>query len=66
MYSHFAGLGRCSITGGMMKGWVKDCRDFWVLCPTSISVATVTSSSQNAMGVGSENTAPGLDSLIQI
>lgn len=49
-----------------MKGWVKDCRDFWVLCPTSISVATVTSSSQNAMGVGSENTAPGLDSLIQI
>lgn len=66
MYSLFAGLRRRSITGGVMKGWVKDCRDFRALCPTSISVATITSSSQNAIRAVFESTTPRLDSLVQI
>lgn len=61
MYPLCAGLGRCSIAGGVMEGWVKDCRDFWVPCPTYVALAVLTSSSQDAMRVDSENVSPGLD-----
>lgn len=60
MYPVCAGLERCSITGGMTQGWVKDCRDFWVPCPTYITPAVLTSSPQNAMRLDSENISPGL------
>lgn len=61
MYPLCAGLERCNTTGGVMEGWVKDCRDFWVPCPTYISPAAFTSSSHNVMRVDSENVSPGLD-----